>query len=164
MTKKLTKIIALTLATVTISTATISAMTPASANMMNRGMGGHGSHMHHHRGGHGFGGAAAAGLAIGLVGALIAAQAQQNAYAESYNPRTGERVRSEGRPGRHVVTRRNGDGKVVERKVVKPSPASASSTDPKTGITTTSISNGDGSRTVVTTSADGKVLSSSISR
>ena len=38
-------------------------------------------------------------------------------------------------------------------------PSSASSTDPSTGITTTSTRNADGSRTVVRTDADGNELS-----
>ena len=43
-------------------------------------------------------------------------------------------------------------------------PASASAIDPATGETTTSISNGNGTRTVVRTDAQGKVLSSEVVR
>lgn len=164
MSNTFSKTRAVLFAALALSAAALSTVNTASANGMRGGhMGGHGGgHMHGHRG-HGYGNAMAAGMAVGIVGALIAAQARQP-YAESYDPSTGERVRSQGPRGRHVVTRKDGKGKVVERKVVAKSPDWASSTDTKTGVTTTSTANGDGSRTVVQTSADGKILSSEVVR
>jgi hypothetical protein len=145
-------------ATLTVSAAVISTTGTASAESMRGERMSHSSHMH--RGGHGFGRGAALGMAGGMIGALIVVAANQP-YAESYDPKTGERIRSQGQPGRHVVTRTDGNGKTT-RTVNKPQPDSASSTDAKTGITTTSTSNGNGTRTVVVTDAGGNVLSSEV--
>jgi hypothetical protein len=165
MTRNFTKITAALVATLTISAAAASFTTDtASARMGGERMSmghshGHMGHGHRH-GGYGFGRGAAIGFGAAIVGAAIVAAANQP-YAESYNPQTGERVRSEGKPGRHVVTRTDGKGN-KNQVANKPQPDSASSTDPKTGITTTSISNGNGTRTVVTTDSSGKVLNSEV--
>ena len=161
MSNKFSKTRVVLFAALTISAAAISTVNTASASEMRGGhMGRHmgGGHMHG-----GYGNAMAAGMAVGLVGALILANARQP-YAESYDPSTGERVRSQGPRGRHVVTRKDGQGKLVDRKIVRNEPTSASSTNTKTGVTTTSTANGDGSRTVVQTSADGTLLSSEVVR
>ena len=164
MTNKFTKTVAIAIATVSISAVALS--TSASARMDGGHMGhmghmGHG-HMGHERMGHGFGRGAAIGFAAGMIGAVIAANAAQQSWGESYNPETGERVRSQGPRGRHVITRTNREGKVIEKTVSKPGQSFASSTDPSTGVTTTVTSNGDGTRTVTQTSADGAPISSQV--
>ncbi|HVV61714.1 MAG TPA: hypothetical protein VHD14_08145 [Pseudolabrys sp.] len=168
MTNKFTKTVAVAIATVSISTAVLSSS--ASARM-----GGHMGHMGHMGGmermGHGhmerghmggFGRGAAIGFAAGMLGAIIAANAAPQPWGESYNPETGERIRSEGPRGRHVITRTNREGKVIEKTVNKPGPSFASTTDPKTGVTTTVTLNGDGTRTVTQTAADGSPISSQV--
>ena len=166
---RISKLTAVLIATVTIGGAVISSTDSASARMRGEGMGMgrmHHGHGHFPRHGHGgFGRAMAIGAGIGIAGALIAhAAAPRVVYAESFDPSTGVRVRSEKRRKNRVVTKTDANGN-TERKVERnKQPDSASSTDPSTGITTTSISNGNGTRTVVTTDASGKVLSSEVVR
>jgi hypothetical protein len=178
MTRNLSKVTAALLATLTISATAISFDT-ASAGMrsggmsrmsggMDRGLGRgdrvghmgrmHAGHMGHSDRRHGccryYGrGMAGVGGAIALGAVIVAAN---EPYAELYDPETGERVRSSGKPRRHVVTRTDRDGNKVT-KVNKPEPDSASSFDPKTGVTTTSTSNGNGTRTVTTDDGKGNV-------
>jgi hypothetical protein len=117
-------------------------------------MGHMGGHSHGHRnwhGGHrGFGRGAAIGFAGGVAAALIIAAANQPS-AEAYNPQTGERVRSSGKPGRHVIVRTDRDGN-KNAKVAKRTPDSATAVEGDR--TATSTSNGNGTRTV--DSNDGK--------
>ena len=157
MTFKFSKLTTIFCAALIGSTAVLSTANPASANEWMRG--GHrmgmGGHHHMHRGG-GFGGGMAVGMAVGMVGALIAAQAREP-YVETYNRRTHIRTRVHGRPGRHIVTRSR-NGHVISRRPVKHGPASASSTDRKTGVTTTSVDKGKGVHEVTRTNANGNVI------
>jgi hypothetical protein len=57
------------------------------------------------------------------------------------------------------VTRTDKNGNVLSKETVGKAPASASATDNKTGITTTSVKNPDGTRTVTRTDKDGNILS-----
>lgn len=165
MTFKFSKLAAVMCATLLATTAIMSSTNSASANEWMRGghrmgMEGHRmgmeGHRHMHRDGGGFGTRVAVGMAVGLVGALIAAQAREN-YIETHNRRTHIRTRVHGRRGHHVVTRSR-NGHVISRHVVKRGPDSASSTDPKTGITTTSVDKGKGVHEVTRTDRNGKVL------
>ena len=54
------------------------------------------------------------------------------------------------------------DGNIISKETVGKSPDSASSTDNNSGITTTSVLNPDGTRTVITTDKDGNVITTEI--
>lgn len=170
MTRNFTKITAALVATLTISAAAASFTTDtASARMMGgerMGMGrmghgmGHGgmgrmSHGHYRHGG-GFGRGAAIGFGAAIVGAAIVAAANQP-YIESVDTQTGERVRSSGQPGRHVVTRNDGKGK-VDKKIVAREPDSASVVEGKR--TASSTADGKGQRDVVNNDGNGNVQNS----
>jgi hypothetical protein len=126
-------------------------------------------HVHHYRHRRGFGSGAAWGAA-GFVGGLMVANAiaaanQPRPYAVATDVRTGESVEAVGTPMGRVVTRRDGKGRVKERlHRHSRSGSSASSRDPRTGITVTSYSNNDGTRTVMRTNAQGQVLSQDVIR
>ena len=61
------------------------------------------------------------------------------------------------------MTRTDANGNILERHVEPRSrPATATATDPRTGITTRSVRNDDGSRTITRTDAAGKVLSTEV--
>lgn len=162
MTRISSKLTAVLIATVTIGGAVISSTDSASAMMRGERMGMgrmHHGHGHVHRHGHGgFGRAMAIGAGIGIAGALIAhAAAPRVVYAESFDPGTGVRVRSEKRGKNRVVTTTGANGKVT-REVKKPNePASASSTDTTTGETTSVVDNQNGTRTITKTDAKGNV-------
>ena len=161
MTRISSKLTAVLIATVTIGGAVISSTEDASARMRGERMGMgrmHHGHGHIHRHGHGFGRAMAIGAGIGIAGALIAhAAAPRVVYAESFDPRTGVRVRSEKRGKDRVVTKTDANGN-VSREVKKPNePASASSTDTNTGETTSVIDNQNGTRTITKTDGKGNV-------
>jgi hypothetical protein len=160
MTRISTKLSAVLIATVTIGGAVISSTDQASAMWRGERMGmGRMHHGHCCRGHGGFGRAMAIGAGIGIAGAIIAAAAAQPTFAESYDPQTGVRVRSEKRGANRVVTTKDANGKVVKREVKKPNePDSASSTDPETGITTTSTALPGGGRKITKTDAAGKPI------
>ena len=159
MTRISSKLIAVLIATVTIGGAVISSTDQASARMRGEGMGrmhhGHG-HFHRHGHGHGFGRGAMIGMGVGVAGVIIAnAVAQRAIYAESYDPGTRVRVRSEKRGNDRVVTTTDAKDKQA-REVKKPNePASISWTNPDTGETTTITHNADGSKTLTTKDAKG---------
>jgi hypothetical protein len=158
MTRISSKLTAVLIATVTIGGAMISSADEASARMRGERMGMgrmHHGHGHFHRGHGGFGRAMAIGAGIGIAGALIAHAAAPRVYAESYDPGTRVRVRSEKRGNTRVVTTTDPKGNKA-REVKKPNePASISWTDPETGETTTITRNPDGSTTRVTKDAKG---------
>src|SRR5688572_24486192 len=118
---RISKLTAVLIATVTIGGAVISSTDQASARMRGEGMGRmHHGHGHFHRGHGGFGRAMAIGAGIGIAGALIAhAAAPRVVYAESYDPGTRVRVRSEKRGNDRVVTTTDAKGKKA-REVKKP--------------------------------------------
>jgi hypothetical protein len=158
MTRISSKLTAVLIATVTIGGAVISSTDSASARMRGEGMGRmHHGHGHFHRHGHGgFGRGAMIGMGVGVAGVIIAnAVAQRAIYAESYDPGTRVRVRSEKRGNDRVVTTTDATGKNA-REVKKPNePASISWTNPETGETTTITHNADGSKTLTTKDAKG---------
>jgi hypothetical protein len=157
---RISKLTAVLIATMTIGGAVISSTDQASAMMRGERMGMgrmHHGHGHFHRHGHGgFGRAMAIGAGIGIAGALIAhAAAPRVVHAESFDPGTGVRVRSEKRGQNRVVTTTDAKGKQA-REVKKPNePASISWTNPETGETTTITHNPDGSKTLTTKDAKG---------
>lgn len=121
----------------------------------------------------GFGGGMGTGMAVGLGMALIGeAIAQQHdrviwSGTASSNGHTETAIGYDAgmdfskRPGKRQKVRvvRTRDGKPL-----KHGSSSGSTTDPETGITTTSTSNGDGSRTVTQVNAQGQAISSQIVR
>ena len=160
---RISKLTAVLIATVTIGGAVISSTDEASARMRGGGerMGMsrmHHGHGHFNRHGHrhgGFGRGAMIGMGVGVAGVIIAnAVAQRAIYAESYDPGTRVRVRSDKVRNDRVVTTTDAKGKQA-REVKKPNePASISWTNPETGETTTITDNGDGTKTLAKT--DGK--------
>ncbi len=155
---RISKLTAVLIATVTIGGAVISSTDSASARMRGEGMGRmHHGHGHFHRHGHGFGRGAMIGMGVGVAGVIIAnaVAAQRPIYAESYDPGTRVRVRSEKVGNDRVVTTTDAKGKQA-REVKKPNePASISWTNPETGETTTITHNADGSKTLTTKDAKG---------
>jgi hypothetical protein len=157
---RISKLTAVLIATVTIGGAVISSTDSASARMRGEGMGrmhhGHG-HFHRHGHGGGFGRGAMIGMGVGVAGVIIAnAVAQRAIYAESYDRGTRVRVRSDKVGNDRVVITTDAKGKKA-RDVKKPNePASISWTNPETGETTTITDNGDGTKTLTKTDANGK--------
>jgi hypothetical protein len=145
------------IAALAIGAGLIVPLAPARAGDMMMGGGG--------MGGSGFGGAGVAalgaGVALGFIGTLLASH-----HADAENETTGRRVDCYqfGACHIHVVTgggeasdvhvwqeppRRPGNPAKPEKVVAhSPKGTNASSYDPATGLTTTSVSNGDGTHTI----------------
>jgi hypothetical protein len=157
------------LTALTIATAFVPSVSQAGEMFHMGGMG------MHHMGGmgdEGFGGMGAgfaAGFGMVLIGEAIAQHQNRVIWSGSMsgNGHTETAVGYDAgmdfskRPGKRQKVRvvRTRDGKPLTR-----GGSWGSTTDPETGVTTTSSSNGDGSRTVTQTSGDGKVISSQVVR
>jgi hypothetical protein len=150
MTNIRAKLRAMLFTALTLSAATFSTMNVASANGMMMGQG------QMNNGGGISGNAVGVGFALGLIATAIIANHATRAESQDIN--TGERVVSRGPRGIHLVTKTDGKGRVTSRNFVSNKRTFASSTDRRTGITTTSVRNADGSHTVTRTDANGAVL------
>lgn len=156
---KLTKSITTGLTALALATALFSGTSYAAGD---RGMGhmGRMDRMSDH-GGRGFGrGEGFGGIGMALIAERViwSATASSNGHTETA---TGyddgqDFTKPKGKRQKVRVVRTK-DGKPVTK-----GPSWASSTDPATGITTTSTSNGDGSRTVTQVNAQGATISSQV--
>jgi hypothetical protein len=172
MTRNFSKVTAALVATLTISAAAASFTTETASAGWRGERRGHVSHMTGHRGKHfhghrhwhggsrgfgrGMGRSLAVGMGVAMIGGLIVAAANQP-YAEGFDPATGERVHSTGKPRRHVITRTSRNGKVT-REGGKQKPDSATSVE--NGKTTTSTADGKGRRDVTSNDGKGNVTNS----